>query len=248
MERNLIFVLLSLFLSSSGIKAQDNDFGMWYEAAVEKKLSKKWSVTGETEYRLRDNLSTTDRWSVALGGSYKLMKNLKLSGGYVFLYDNRAENLDLKSDGLTPNKWTPSYWGVRHRVNLSLTGSVDWQRFSVSLRERWQYTYRPEVTGKRYDIDEDAWIRIKGKAKHVLRSRLQVDYDIPHWKFDPYVSMELFNAKGGLQKMRYAVGTEYKLRKKHTFGVNYMFQDVMDDDDDMVAGRHILGLSYKYKF
>lgn len=244
-----LFSVLSIFcLSISYAVAQSDDFGIWYEVGAEKKLSRNWSIAGEAEFRTRNNLRTADRWSAGLSAEYKIIKGLKASAGYVLLYDNNAEELDLKSDGLTPNKWTPSYWAVRHRFNLSLSGSIDWQRLKFSLRERWQYTYRPAAEGKRYDIDEEAWVNVRGKGKNVLRSRLQIDYDIPNWKFDPYVNAEMFNAAGGIQKMRYTIGVDYKLRKKHVFGLSYKYQNVNDDDDDMSANSHILGLSYKYKF
>ena len=248
MERNLIVLVLAVFMGSQHVKAQSDDFGMWYEVGAEKKLSKKWSVAGEAEFRTRNNSKTADRWSVGLNADNKILKNLKVSGGYVLLYDNNAEELDLKSDGLTPNKWTPTYWGLRHRFNLSLQGSLKWQRFSFSLRERWQYTYRPKAEGKRYDIDNDQWKDIRAKNKSVLRSRLEVGYDIPNWKLDPYVSAEMFNDNNGIKKMRYTIGTEYKWQKKHVFGLSYKYQNVNSDDEDMDSNSHILGLRYKYKF
>ena len=44
------------------------------------------------------------------------------------------------------SKKCAEYWGVRHRFNVSLTGSWKINRLELSLRERWQYTYRPEYT------------------------------------------------------------------------------------------------------
>lgn len=248
MERNIIIIVLAALLGCQHAMAQGDDFGAWYEIGAEKKVSPKWNLGAEAEFRTRENLKTADRWSVGLNAEYKLTHFLKLSGGYTLLYDNNAEELDMKSDNQTPNKWTPTYWGIRHRLNLSLQAGTKWNRFSFSLRERWQYTYRPEADGKRYDIDEEAWVPIKGKGKNVLRSRLEVGYDFPYWKLDPYVNAEMFNDNSGIAKMRYTLGTEYKWRKKHVFGLNYKFQQVNNDEGDGSSNRHIIGLSYKYKF
>lgn len=253
MERSLKtgLALLSLITCQSlsfTVKAQDNDFGMWYELGAEKKVSRKWNVGIESELRTRNNSRTLDRWSAGVNAEYKIIKGLKASAGYTFLYDNNKEEFDLKSDDLRPNKWTPSYWGIRHRFNVTLAGSIDWNRFSFSLRERWQYTYRPEATGKKYDFDEEDWVSVKGKGKNVLRSRCQVSYDIPHWKFDPFVNVELFNDKSGIQKSRYQVGVDYKIKKKHVFALTYRLQNVNEDDDDGDSNSHMIGLSYKYKF
>lgn len=253
MERSLktglaLLLLLTCQSLSFTVKAQDNDFGMWYELGAEKKISRKWNVGTEAELRTRNDSKTLDRWSVGVNAEYKFFKGLKATAGYIFLNENNQEEIDFKKDGLRPNKWTPSYWGARHRFHLSLTGSVDWNRFSFSLRERWQYTYRPEATGKKYDFDEEDWVSVKGKGRNVLRSRCQVSYDIPHWKFDPFVNVELFNDKSGIQKSRYQVGVDYKIKKTHIFALTYRLQNVNEDDDDGDSNIHMIGLSYKYKF
>jgi hypothetical protein len=246
--RKLITIIGMLLATAATVSAQGDDFGVWYELGAEKKLSPKWSIGVEGEFRTRNNSRTADRWSAGLSGEYKIIKGLKASAGYTLLYDNNKEEFDLKSDGLRPNKWMPSYWGVRHRTNVSLSGNVDIGRLNIALRERWQYTYRPMAEGKKYDFDNEEWRSVKGKGKNVLRSRLQLSYDIPHWKFDPTASVEMFNDKSGIAKMRYQVGVDYKYQKKHVFGLNYLYQDVNRDDDDNEVNSHIIGLSYKYKF
>ena len=246
--RKLICILCSLFALTTMTRAQSNDFGTWYELGAEKKLSKKWNLGVEGEFRTRNNSRTADRWSAGLNAEYKIIRGLKASAGYTLLYDNNQEELDLKSDGLRPNKWTPSYWGMRHRFNVSLTGNIDWGRLNVSLRERWQYTYRPEAEGKKYDFDDEAWTSVKGKGKNVLRSRLQLSYDIPHWKFDPFANVEMFNTDKGIDKMRYQIGVDYKYQKKHVFSLTYRYQNVNSNDDDNDVNSHMIGLSYKLKF
>ncbi len=252
MERSIkigstLVALLLCQAVSGDVMAQSDDFGMGYELGAEKKLSSKWSVGAEAELRTRNNSRTMDRWALGVNAEYKIIKGLKASAGYTFLNDNNPEELDLKSDGVRYNKWTPSYWGVRHRFNVSLTGNMDFGRLNVSLRERWQYTYRPQADDKKYDFDEECWTFVKGKGKNVLRSRLQLAYDIPHWKFDPFFNVEMFNDKSGIQKMRYQLGVDYKIQKKHIFGLTYRYQTVNDDDENE-GNIHLIGLSYKYKF
>jgi predicted porin len=234
--------------TSISATAQTDDFGLWYELGAEKKLSPKWSLWLEGELRTRNNSRTADRWSVGVSAEYKIVKGLKASAGYIMLYDNNPEELMYKSDGFRPNKWTPSYWGVRHRLNLSLEGSKNFGRLELSLRERWQYTYRPEATGKKYDFDEESWTNVRGKGKNVLRSRFEASYDFPHWKLDPTASVEMFNDDSGIAKMRYQLGVDYKIQKRHIFGLTYRYQTVNGDDDDHEANSHLIGLSYKFKF
>ena len=252
--KRLICIIWAFFGTMAMASAQ-SDFGMWYELGAEKKLSKKWSLGLEGEFRTRNNTKTADRWSAGISAEYKIVKGLKASAGYNLLYDNNQEELTWNTSG-DSKKWTPSYWGVRHRLNLSLAGSIDVGRFSFGLRERWQYTYRPEAKDKKYafNYDDDDFLSgytlesVKGKGKNVLRSRLQVDYDIPKCKVDPFVNVEMFNDDNGIQKMRYQVGVDYKIKKQHVFSITYRYQNVNDSDDDNETNIHMIGLGYKYKF
>lgn len=177
------FYLLALMMMPLSLLAQSDDFGVWTSIGAEKKISKKLSVGMEAELRTRDDVSTLDRWSVGVDAQYKLTKWLKVSAGYSFLDDNN-EKITYKETNGMPNKLA-EYWGVRHRFNVSLTGSYKFGDWQVSLRERWQYTYRPEKTiDERWDFDDDEYDgkpkTYKGRGKNVLRSRLQLSYDIPN--------------------------------------------------------------------
>lgn len=228
--------------------AQGDDFGVWTSVGVEKDFGKKWSVGAEGEFRTRNDSRTADRWSFGVDGSCKIIKGLKVEAAYSLLYDNNRESISCHEDG-SYNNWRPSYWGLRHRFSVSLTGSVSAGRFKLSLRERWQYTYRPKKTTERYDFDNSCWEdnAVKGKGKNVLRSKLKVEYDIARCKVDPYADVELFNA-WALQKTRCTVGADWKIKKRHTVGLYYRYQSVNDKDDDNDVGEHILGVNYKYKF
>lgn len=257
--KRFICILGTILGTLMPVSAQNgDDFGMWYELGAEKKISKKWSVGIDGEFRTRNNTRTADRWSAGLSAEYKFFKGLKAAAGYTFLYDNNREELTWKNN--LPNKWTPSYWGVRHRLFVQLAGSVSAGHFSFSLRERWQYTYRPEAQDKKYnfkwaeDADDNDYISgyamepVKGKGKNVLRSRLQVSYDIPNSKFEPFANAEMFNDNDGISKMRYQIGTDYKIKKKHVLSLTYRYQTVNGNDDEGEGNAHLIGLGYMYKF
>ncbi|MBR1518544.1 MAG: DUF2490 domain-containing protein [Prevotella sp.] len=225
--------------------AQSDDFGIWTTVNVEKKIDKKWSAKGEVEFRSRNNSRTADCWNFEADINYKPVKWLKVALGYMYMIDNEPEKLSYNDDG-GYNNWRPSCWASSHRVLVNVTGSKKFGRIELSLRERWQYTYRPEKMTTRYDFDNAKWedTPIKGKGKHLMRSRLTAEYDIPKCKIRPYASVEVFN-DSKLDKVRYTVGAEYKIKKIHTFDVFYRYQQIINDD---TPNRHILGLGYKYKF
>ena len=257
MERNvrLLLLLAAILLCGPSVKAQ-TECGLLLGVEAEKIVSKSLSVTAEVGYRSRNDFKTADRWSGGVGVEYKLTKGVKASAGYILLYDNNREKI-------TDGYWRPSYWGVRHRVNASLTGSYKvGSVLRLSLRERWQYTYRPETTTDRYYFVDypaaswtgstDGWTATSkvrdSKGKSQLRSRLQVEYDKKKATVKPYANVEFYNS-WKLEKVRYTIGTDVKLSKQHSLDVYYRFQDQRQvDESDYNPDMNYLGVSYKYKF
>jgi hypothetical protein len=223
-----------------------DDAGLVATIEASHKFSKKLSAGVEAEFRSRNDFRTADRVSIGGDVSYKVLSWLKASAGYVLLIDNNREEIKYQKDGVSFNNWRPSYWGLRHRFNLALTASYKIRHVEVSLRERWQYTYRPSKMIDNFDFDEGLWEdhEVKGKGKNVLRSRLQVEWDIPKWKFDPFASVE-FHTTRELEKTRFLVGVNHSLKKKHNFKLYYRGQVSGSSDEPNI---HMLGLGYAYKF
>ena len=224
--------------------------GLIAGAEVEKKVNKQLSVSVEAELRTRNNFKTMERWSLELGASYKFNKWLKADAGYTLLNTNFREDISYKSSGAY-NNWRPSYWGIRHRVHASLTGTYKFQNnLRLSLRERWQYTYRPEKTVTRWDFDNSCWedkVRV-GKGKNQLRSRLQLEYDKKKSLLTPYASVELYNS-WAVEKIRYTIGTDINVTKSHAFNVFYRFQNMKNvEENEYDPDMHYIGVGYKFKF
>ncbi|MBO4812193.1 MAG: DUF2490 domain-containing protein [Prevotella sp.] len=245
----LFIIQSTLFISHA--TAQSDDFGIWAEANVEKKISKKLSLDAGMELRTRDDgFGELDRWSVGVGASYEITNWLKASLGYSLLDDH---NHKVNSSG----KKFADYWGLRHRLNVSLTAAQSFGNLTVSLRERWQYTWRPEKTVDRYwnytDDDDDRYYGevadqhvYNGKAKSKWRNRLQLKYKLTkQWR--PYVNAESTVGESGLDKMRYAAGTEWRITKQHVLDLHYLYQHTYKDDDSE-GNRHVLGIGYTFKF
>ena len=148
-------LLILVMMAQSLASLAQSESGLLLEAEAEKKLSKKFSVALDADMRTRNDFKTMDRWSIGIGGEYKPIKNLKLGAGYTLLNTNFREDVSFQTSGI-PKKWRPSYWGVRHRFSLSATGSYKFSNnIRISLRERWQYTYRPEKTIGRFNFNEE---------------------------------------------------------------------------------------------
>ena len=245
----LAAVLFLCHLSLLTASAQ-SEGGLLVAAEADKRLGKQWTVALEAELRTRNDFKTMDRWAFGLGSQYKMTNWLKADAGYKLLNTNFREDIDLKTSGAY-NHWRPSYWGVRHRFYASLAASYKFpNNIKLELRERWQYTYRPEKTVRRWDFDDEVWEdqARSGMARHLLRSRLEVSYDRKRAFFTPFASVEFYHS-WGIEKIRYNIGTDLRLSKQHNLSVYYRYQDVKNvDADDYDPNMHYLCGSYKFKF
>lgn len=244
MDKRLIVALMMAAGTATIANAQSDDFGVWTGATVEKKINKKWTVELNGEFRSRDDLRHVDRWSVGGVAEYKIAKWLKADAGYEWLYDFNDKT---KYNQVGNLKTRATYFGVRHRFRVSLSGDVDFGALNVSLRERWQYTYRPERTTQRWDVDNEEYEpkTYNGKGKNVWRNRLQLKYKVSK-RVKPYVSAESFVADG-LDEMRYAAGVDLKLSKQHSIDVGYKYLYVGSNADND-PNRHIISVGYTYSF
>lgn len=240
MMRRIVFTVLASTISYLSLPAQS----LWTSAEMKLKVARGLNAFVEGEYRTHDGLSSTERWAGTVGLDYKALPFLKLTGGYVYIHQHTELEITKKGNII------PSYWQPKHRTFFAVTGSFRWNRLIFSLRERYQYTYRTEQYVPKFDDDgvtpKDDEL-VEAKSKHILRSRLEVEWDIKKSKFTPFASYELYNSltEGfAHDKSRYTVGTDYKFDKKHAVNFFYRYIDTADDDE---SAGHILGIGYKFK-
>lgn len=270
-------ILCCLPLAAQTDKA---DLGLWTSIEGSTKLTPGIGLSIEAEYRLRDNISTSDRASLGANVSFKnktLIPWLKADLGYNFIYKNNPAETGIKYelDG-TPKHMNvdDAYWGAKHRATASLSGSWKAGRFKIGLRERYQYTYTAAASCNRtrwyynpfyefFPDEVEEWYLNeetsdpdysyftddkKAKSDHKLRSRFDVSYNIKHCKFEPFAEMEMYNDidnRFAINKIRWTLGTDYKLSKTAKFTVFYRFQDHSDEDE---VGGHVIGVGYSFDF
>ncbi|MBQ9076445.1 MAG: DUF2490 domain-containing protein [Muribaculaceae bacterium] len=242
MSNKAISFLAAALLCIIPVKAEAQS--LWTSVEADYKLTKKWGLSAEGEYRTQDNFSNTERWAATISAEYKAWSHLKIAGGYTYIYQHCPNETTKKGNII------PQYWQPKHRAFFSLSGSYKWHNIEFSLRERYQYTYRPNQYVTKYDDDRITRKTdeiIKTKNQHVMRSRIQVEYDKKKCKFTPYASCELYNSfTDGFrtEKTRWTIGSSYKIDKKNSVDLYYRYNDENDDDNE---GGHVIGIGYKFK-
>ncbi len=124
---------------------------------------------------------------------------------------------------------TKNGWANSNRMAFDITGKVDIDRWEPSARLR--YTNLK-------DFNEDG-------GANFLRYKLSLGYDIKGFKLNPEISVEAFQETEGntLRKMRYEVGTSYKINKMHSVSLAYK----RDDFETKQKYVNIVDMSYKLK-
>ena len=106
----------------------------------------------------------------------------------------------------------------------------------LSLRERYQYTYRMAKD----DID--------ACHEHHLRSRMKAVMASAQSKWEPFASAELFNNMGErftIDELRLAVGTGFRFSPQHSVNIGYML-NLKKSTDRLDNMLHILTTEYIY--
>lgn len=276
--RKTLLILPLMAILPVAAQAEGNDEGaVWTEIGVQKSINRQWKVGMDTEFRAQKEA----RWSLGVNTTYKPIKYFRLGVAYNFQYRRSPEtdkpHYDKDNgeyDGFNRHE---QYWVPRHRLSLDATGTVKWGGWlRVSLRERYQFTHRAEVTydmtqyrcevikdgnGEflRYDWDDP---KVKERTKeaegdHVLRSRLKLEMDRKGCAWGPYVYAEAHNNLGSgqkmnLEKVRTGLGCDYKINKQHSVGLAYVLTAYIHDEDAPYARLHdrvhAANISYQFDF
>ena len=263
-------MLMLVPLCNANAQSGEDEFGVWATVEASKKINKKFKFIADAELRTYDFVNNVERATVGAKIEYKILKWLKANAGYSFMYTHEPEETSIKDevydeDGNSVGheyNIDHDYWVIRNRFYATISGEYKVGRFEFGLRERLQYTRTSSATVNetkyRYDLgmdpilstEDNEWIVTTEPefkdAKHnlSLRSRLSVKYDIPNCKINPFASVELYTRLDewkGYDKLRYRIGGSYKINKKNSISLYYLYQDVNDIDE---ADGHAIGLEY----
>lgn len=239
---SVIIAAAFLSLDFQGLKAQtdvdlDSEFGGRLSVSIDKKLARGLHVSLEEEIRMDNNFGSFDRFHTTLGLSYKVSDYLKLGVGYAMINPYSSSNSTFKSS--------------RHRLMLDATGSLRFGDWRLSLRERFQATYRSG------DMNEYQ----NPRTALTLKSRLKLSYKGLR-RIEPYAYVELRNTLNApvisasydgtnyltsalsqygeagwfidswsgvyVNRVRGSVGFDYRLSKASSIDVSLMADRIMD--------------------
>lgn len=226
--KKTIFYFIFLIFSIASF-AQTNvvtrDFETWSSVAIKAKFGKKWSLNIEEQIRLQENSSVMDEYFTGANIKYTLIEDhLKLGSGYRFINDYDVE----------------TGYDKEQRFNFDITYMHTFNRLELSTRLRYQN--RNDIGEKIIDGDY---------PRQHYRLKIEAEYKIKNWKFDPIVGVELFrrNEKYTLpyyDKLRFRIGTDFKIKDYGKLDVFYQIDYGLGTAYPQTT--YVLGVNYRYSF
>lgn len=238
----------------------DDDIQARFRAILDVPLARNLSLEWSEQVRMHNNVSDVDKILSSLGLNYKVLPWLKVGASYSLVNVRDAE-----TNVVTGVEEVD--WKMRHLVNVDVTGSYKVGRVKLSLRERVRFNFRADSVNK-YE-HADPFIS--------LRSRLKAAYDIRQCRWEPYAYVELYttlNARNAvpnyknyeigykqyMNRLRFSVGTEFKINNYHRLDIYYRFHMNQSYDARYKANKgdlkswthekqncHVFGIDYKFK-
>jgi hypothetical protein len=221
MIRRILFISFIIILPSL-VYSQEKDFGIWYCLNAEIGLIKHLNLDLSGNIRTFRDASRIEESFGEIGLSYKLSKHVSFAGSY-----RLTGKLEDDSEYHNIHKWFTYIKGSGDLGNLSFSG-----RFMFQIQQK---TYMKNA--------EDSIPYYHGRLK------LATKYKFQAFPVDPYIAFETFwpmfkPTENQIDKNRFTVGLEYKMKNKRSFQLEYIFQR---DYKPHLSDISIIALIYNFK-
>ena len=224
MKKSFLLIVFSLLLLSNRAISQDV-YGLWTGVEVTKPLTNSLSVSLAPELRMTSSPFRVDDMLLEANIAFKPLKWLQLIGGYRYsrFYES---DFDERFNG--------------HRYSIAIRPKFELGRFSFTYRGQFQ---RSMIYW--YDMGYSI------ETKDNFRNRLQINYNVPNTKIEPFVMGELYyDLTSGKQKefnrLRVRVGASYPLNKRNEIEVFGQYQTKLNAKTSETS--YVLGIFYSFSF
>ncbi len=216
-------LIIFIITYSSVAYAQEEDMELWTGIQIEENITKKLKTSFEQEFRFNENISNTKKIYSELGLSYKINKNIRIAASYRFEKNQKIED----------------YYVNRHCFYAGITLKNKIKRFALAFRTQYKTKYVSSYSEEYGSV-----------PKNYLRNKLSLKYNIKKNPVTPFFYCESFyqldNPEGNeFDKIRYALGVDYKINKKNNLNIFYMLQKQFNVNSPVQS--YIIGIGYQYE-
>ena len=204
------------------MQGQENDFGLWADFELEKKLNKRFDLGAELGYRLENNLTQRDETYAGLALSYS-KKRFGISAGYRF-----TNEFSIKRT-----------YDLAHRLMAQAMYKPKINRFTLNYRARFQIQYSAVNSTPNGHLPVS-----------YIRNRLKLSYNVKGIPLEPSLSYEVFTRTNWYlpvrnEKQRFLAALSYKIFDNHEVTISVLKQTYHFNEEPKSLA--VIGVGYKLK-
>ena len=265
-KKGMLSLALALLGAMPATSAQtdvdlDPEVGGRFSVSLDKKLSRGLHLGLEEEIRFDNNFSSFNRFHTTLGITYKVHPNIKIGVGYALITPYNSDSSTFKS--------------ARHRLMVDAKGSVRIGDWRLSLKERLQGTYRSGDMNEYQNPRTALALKSRLKLQYTHRFAPYASIELRNTLNAPvvdavyneatgtwgYYNGTTFTEKGDpgwfldgwdgvyVNRLRGAVGFDYRIDKRSTLDVSLMADYVMDKVVDASGkGKYLKSYTHETGF
>ncbi|WP_420388505.1 DUF2490 domain-containing protein [Roseivirga sp.] len=227
MKKFLILFCLFTGWQSISQAQSTSDFELWLKLGGKADLSEKWRLNMEQQIRFDENVGAVKNYHTELELVYRA--NSKVDLFFVPRFIRRNDN-----SGDTQ--------GYENLFRFQLGGAYEHESGQFEFKHRLLFQHRNELGIKKDEGDV---------PELFVRYKINTEYKIKDWKYDPEFSVEYFQAidqefADNNNSIRFAIGTERDYDRFGELGIDYMIDLSLGLAIREVA--HILSFKYTYVF
>ncbi len=191
------WIYVWLLLLPLGVVAQNDadDRLLWTSLKVKKNLTKRWSLSGEYQLRLEEDITTLRGHYMSIEAGYDFFKFLSGGVEYRFVAD--------------PDR-------TANRVQVSLTGKAKIKRVGFSVRSVYQRQFEDFVDADTDDKNSDYW-----RNRFQLKWKVTKNWDL-YGSWEPFYRVSEKDNK--FDRLRYTTGIEWEFVNNHSIDLAYLYQ------------------------
>jgi hypothetical protein len=230
-----ILTLTVLFFAALA-QAQDqyyNDAQVRFNLGLEKRITKKFSVTLDQQDRFTKNVSQFNRGSLDIGLLYKLNKHIWLKANYVYIQKRKKED----------------YFAQRNWYYAAVILRQDFRYFKISFRNLFQVRMGDTNSDEQYI------------ARYYYRGKISLKYELTK-RYKLWVAEELYVPLNspqvkGFDRSRSYLGLTIKTFKNQELDLYFMLQtrlranewfDQKTNANKLLRRDYIYGVNYNIEF
>ena len=203
----------------------NSDFETWTSVGANYKLSKKWRLELQEQFRLNEHSAVMDRLITQLESNYRPLKAIRLGLA--------ARHFVIRDNGRSDAEYEHHF-----RAHFDFSWKFDF--WNIYVTNRFRHQWRNEIGRSKLEGDYSA---------QDIRQKISIAYKHQDCRFQPKIAAEYFfhfqiGEFNGYSRSRYIIGADYRLTKEHKLSLYYLREKENRIWNPKIT--HVIQAKYRY--